>query len=173
MKIIEAMKQIKLLDSRVEDLRQKVGKYCADLEAENPYYGSPDKQKEQVTQWLQSIHDSITEAIKLRSSIAKTNMLTMVTIDLGGNQVVRPISEWILRRRIYAELERKAWESLSNKGMSIAQIKNSTGDLIQTKVRLYFDPIQRDKNVEIYRTEPSIIDRNLEVINATTDILEV
>jgi hypothetical protein len=171
MKLIEAMKEVKLLDTRNEDLRQKVSKYCADLEAETPTYGTPEKQKEQVTGWLQSIHDSIVEAIKLRSAIARTNMYTMVTIELGGNKVTRPISEWILRRRVYSEVEKKAWDSLSNKGLQVANIRNSSGDSTLTKVRLYFDALERDKNVELYRSEPSIIDRNLEIINATTDLI--
>jgi hypothetical protein len=37
---------------------------------------------------------------------------------------------------------------------------------------LYFDPAERDKKIEIFRSEPSLIDRTLEVINCTTDLIE-
>jgi hypothetical protein len=172
MKIIEAMKQVKLLDQRNEDLKQKVAKYCADLEAETPTYGTPEQQKQQVSAWLQSIHDSVIEATNLRMSINRTNMATMVTIEMGGNKITKSIFEWILRRRIYSKVEEAAWNVLTNKNLQVANIRNSSGDTTFTKVRLYFDAMERDKNVELYRSEPSIIDRNLEIVNATTDLLQ-
>jgi hypothetical protein len=172
MKIIEAMKQVKLLDQRNEDLKQKVSKYCADLEAETPTYGTAEQQKQQVSQWLQSIHDSVIESIKLRTAITRTNMQTMVTIEMGGNKITKSIFEWILRRRIYSKVEETAWNVLTNKNLQVANIRNSSGDTTFTKVRLYFDAMERDKNVELYRSEPSIIDRNLEITNATVDLVE-
>lgn len=36
----------------------------------------------------------------------------------------------------------------------------------------YFDPVERDNRVSMYREEPGLIDSTLEVVNATTDLLE-
>ena len=40
------------------------------------------------------------------------------------------------------------------------------------KKRLYFDPVERDRKIELYRSEPSIIDSTLEITNAVTELLE-
>ena len=169
MKIIEAMKEIKRLEDKVGDLRQKIQQYCADLDFETPTYKD---QKSVIDGWLQGVHDSLKEAMRLRIAIQITNFKTIVPIELGGEKVEHSIAEWIIRRRLYASEEGKAWQSLTNKGLKEGSGKNSAGESVEVKIRLYFDPIKRDSNVEIYRSEPGIIDRTLEVVNATTDIIE-
>lgn len=169
MKIIEALKEIKRLEEKVGDLREKVAKYCADLDYETPAY--PD-QKKQVGEWMQSIHDSLKAATDLRIRLNRTNLETVVPIELGGQKVEHSIAEWIIRRRLYAKLEENAWSALSNRGLKEGMAQTTTGDKITVKIRYYYDPIERDKQVEVFRGEPGIIDRTLEVINATTEIVE-
>lgn len=169
MKIIEGLKEIKRLEEKVADLEQKISKYCADLDFETPTY--PD-QKGQVNGWLQSIHDSLKSGMDIRIRIQRTNLSTQVPVELGGKSVIHSIAEWIIRRRLYAAQELRGWNVLSHKGLKEGTGKTSAGADMAVKVRLYFDPIERDKNVEIFRGEPGIIDRTLEVINATTDIVE-
>lgn len=169
MKIIEAMKEIKRLEEKVEDLRSKVAKYCADLDYETPTY--PD-QKKQVAEWMQSIHDSLKAAMDLRIRLNRTNLQTIVPIELGGQRVEHSIAEWIVRRRLYANVEKQAWDALTNRGLKEGMAQTTAGDKITVKIRYYFDPVERDKQVEVFRSEPSIIDRTLEVVNATTEIAE-
>jgi len=69
MKIIEGMKKIKDLTKKAEDIRAKIGLFCADLDYETPMY--PDQRKE-VDGWLQSHSDMLKEILSLRLSIAKT-----------------------------------------------------------------------------------------------------
>jgi len=38
MKIIEALKKIKDLQRKADDIKDKIGTYCADLDCENPVY---------------------------------------------------------------------------------------------------------------------------------------
>lgn len=172
MKIIEGMKEIKRLEEKVADLTQKVEKYSCDMDFETPTYGTPEKQKAQVSEWLQSIHDSLKEALNLRIRITKTNLATQVTIQMADKAVDHSIAEWILRRRIMAALERDGWAKLGNKQLRVGVTQNSVGDKVEIKARYYFDPVERDKKVEEYRSEPLIVDRTLEVINATTDLVE-
>lgn len=169
MKIIEAMKEIKRLEEKVGDLKEKISRYCVDMDIENPTY--PD-QKGQVNSWLQSVTDTLKEAMRLRILVQKTNLEVQVSIELGGVQVSHSIAEWILRRRLYAAAQEGVWAALSNKNLRDGFLKDSKGEQILTKVRLYYDPVERDKKVEEYRSEPSIIDRTLEVVNATTDLIE-
>src|SRR6267154_3329727 len=96
MKLIQAMKQLKDLAIKAEDLRGKVAKFCADLTMETPTY--PDQRK-QVSDWLQSHGDILKETLRLRVAIQRTNLATPVTIELDGKQVTKCIAEWIHRRR--------------------------------------------------------------------------
>jgi len=169
MKIIEALKEVKRLEEKIKDLNVKIFTFCSDLDIENPVY--PD-QKGQVNSWLQSVHDTLKEATRLRLAIQQTNLTIKVPIELGTEKVVHSISEWIIRRRLYAKAEMESWANLTDRQLRDGMFKNSSGQDIMVKVRRYYDPLEKDKRIEIYRSEPGIIDRTLEIINATTDLIE-
>lgn len=168
MKLIEAMKKIKDLQIKAEDLRKKVATYCADQSHETALYGADQKTK--VNEWIQAHGDIIQEILKLRINIQRTNLATNVVIELGGNQITKSIAEWIHRRRDLAELDKSCWACLSDRNLKEGTILTSTGEKQEVKIRRYYDPAQRDDKIELYRSEPSKIDATLEVINAVTDL---
>ncbi len=172
MKIIEALKEVKRLEVKITDLTAKIRKYSADVDFEQPYYGTVETQKEMLASWLQSVHDTLKEATRLRLAIQETNLATVTQITLGGIPVLHSISEWIIRRRLYAEMELAPWNAMTMREVKEGKVKTSTGDQITVKARYYFDPIKRDKMVTMFKEEPGIIDSTLEVVNATTDLIE-
>lgn len=169
MKLIEAMKLIKELQVKREDLVSKVRGHCADLDFETPMYAD---QKRQVAEWIQSHSDVCREILRLRHLIQKTNLATVVAIELGGARVEKTIAEWIHRRRDLAGFELAMWSGLSDRGLKEGRMASSQpgGEPRDVKIRRYFDPLERDKKIELYRSEPGIIDRTLEVVNATTEL---
>lgn len=169
MKIIEAMKKIKTLQEKADDIRKKIGLHSADLDYETPLYGD---QRKQVTEWLQSHFDIMKEILRLRIAIQRTNLDTNVTMTLGEKNVTKTIAEWIHRRRDLAQMDLQAWKQLTDRGLKEGSFPQSTGHLKEVKIRRYFDPVERDRMVELFRTEPHVIDATLEVVNATTDIIE-
>lgn len=169
MKIIEAMKQVKDLTRKADDLRTKIGSHSADLDFETPMY---ENQKLQVSGWLQSHSDILKEILRLRVAIQKTNILTPVTITIGDVNVTKTIAEWIHRRRDLAAMEQQAWRQLTDRGLREGTVTQSTGQLKEVKIRRYFDPLVRDQKVEEFRSEPHLIDSTLEVVNAVTDLIE-
>ena len=169
MKIIEAMKQIKDLQRKAEDLRQKIGNHSADLDYETPLY---ENQKLQVAEWLQAHSDIMKEILRLRFAIQRTNIVTEVTITLAGKDVTKSIAEWIHRRRDLASFEQAAWAKLTDRGLREGTITQSTGQLKEVKIRRYFDPLTRDQKLDEFRSEPHQIDATLEVVNAITDLIE-
>ena len=169
MKIIEALKEVKRQEEKIGDLQNKVAQYCVHMDFETPTY--PD-QKSKVSEWLQGVHDSLKEATRLRTAIQKTNLNVNVPIELGGKKVVHSISEWIIRRRLYANQEYQTWTKLTDKNLREGSAKNSQGETVTVKLIRHYDPIERDKKIEEFRSEPGIIDRTLEIINATTDLIE-
>lgn len=171
MKLIEAMKQLKDLKAKAEDLRDKVGKHCADLTIETQVY--PD-QKGQVSQWIQAHHDVVKEIARLRTAIQRTNLDTPVTIVLDGKYVTKPIAYWIHRRRDLAGLEQQIWQKLGDRGLKEQNLQTVQGGAVtEIRIRRYFDPVERDKQVESYRKEPSMIDATLEITNAVTELIEL
>jgi hypothetical protein len=170
MKIIQAMKQLKELTVKAEDLREKVGKFCADLTIETPTY--PD-QRATVMGWIQAHGDIVKRISELKLAIQRTNLATNVTIELDGKQVTKPIAAWIHRRRDLATLEHAMWSKLSDRNLKEQNLQTAPGGAVtEVRIRRYFDPAERDSRRELYRSEPSTIDATLEVVNATTDLLE-
>ncbi len=169
MKIIEALKAIKDLARKCSDLQTKIKAHCADLDFESPTY--PD-QRAQVKEWVQSYQDSVKEIARLRVAVQRTNVNTKVAITLDNTSVTKSIAEWVHWRRDLAKMMESVYGSLTDKGLREITVKQSNDQPMVAKVRRYFDPAERDKNLELYRGEPSKIDATLEIINATTDLME-
>jgi hypothetical protein len=171
MKLIEAMKKLKDLNIKAEDLRKKVALNCADLSLETPLYGAD--QKATVDGWIQAHSDILQEILKLRVAIQRTNLATPVTIAVGGKQVSKSIAEWIHRRRDLAKLDMDMWAKLGDRNLKEQNIQTAPGGPItEVRIRRYYDPALRDAKLELYRSEPSTIDATLEVTNAVTDLID-
>lgn len=171
MKIIEGMKKIKDLTKKADDLRNKIGLYCADLDYETPMYAD---QRKEVDGWLQAHGDILKEILALRVAIQKTNIETSVDIEIGGKTVTKTIAEWIHRRRDLATLDLAAWRKLSDRGLQEGALNSTTQAGVpgrEVRIRRYYDPKQRDERVELYTSEPMVIDARLEVVNAITDLI--
>lgn len=169
MKLIEAMKKVKDLQRKAEDIRKKISVHCADLSFETPLY--PD-QRVQVRDWLQAHRDLLKEILHLRLSIQRTNLQTNVVIELGGVGVTKTIAEWIHRRRDLAKLDESAWNALTDRNLKEGVLQTSQGEKIEAKIRRHFDPAERDKMIDLFRSEPTTVDATLEVTNAITDLIE-
>lgn len=172
MKLIEALKQIQDLTRKEEDLRQKVGMYCAYLSHETPMYGSEEKQKAQIKQWIQAHSDILKEVLRLRLAIQKTNIVTQVPIELGGKNVNKSIAEWIHRRRELAKFEGMMWQKLGDKGLKEGQYQQTSGEAMEIRIVRCYDPAERDKKIDQFSSEPILIDARLEIVNAVTDLIE-
>lgn len=170
MKLIEAMKKLKSLAIKAEDYRTKIAQHCAVMSFETPTY---QNQGQEVTGWLQGHSDILKEMLALRIAIQRTNLATPVTIELDGVAVTKSIAEWIHRRRDLAALDREAWLKLTDRGLKEQRIKTAPGGPeTDTKIVRFYSPEIRDEKIELYRTEPLIIDATLETVNAITDLIE-
>lgn len=169
MKIVEALKLRKELLVKADDLRKKIGLHAAHLSIETPLYAD---QAGTVSGWLQA-HESLTQEIAaLSMRVQKTNLNTEVTIQLGGKSVTKVIAEWVLRRRELAKLDEQAWASLTDRNLKEQNIQTGPGQPItEVRIKRCYDATVRDAKISVYRDEPGLIDRTLEVVNATTDLL--
>lgn len=170
MKIVEAMKRIKQNKAKIADLQAKVAANCANLAHETPMYGSETGTK--IKEWIQSCMDLSRDNISLLCAISRTNLANDVTIDLGGKAVTKSIAEWVWRRREYAQPDLTTWNRLTDRGLKEGISNTSTGIPIEIKILRHYDPQQRDAAMAMYQAEPHDIDAALEVVNATTDLIE-
>jgi hypothetical protein len=170
MKIIEAMKRVKANKEKIVDLHGKIGQFCASLNYETPTYGADTPAK--ITEWLQSCNDLSQENVRLLCAIQRTNIATQVSITLGEKVVTKSIAEWVWRRREYAAVDAAAWAKLTDRNLKEGIFPNSAGQPTEVKIVRHFDPVQRDKKLEEFRSEPHEIDAALEVVNAITDLVE-
>jgi len=170
MKLIQAMKKLKDLNAKAEDLRKKVALNHADLNIETPSY--PDT-KRQVSEWIQAHSDVLKEILRLRVAIQRTNLATDVSIELDGKQVSKSIAEWIHRRRDLSKLDMAMWQTLNDRNLKEQNVQTTPGGPVtEVRIRRHYEPVERDQKLEVYRSEPSVIDATLEVVNATTDLIE-
>ena len=168
-KVIQAMKRIKENKEKISDLQEKIHKNAAHMSIEKLEYDEP---AEKVEAWVRSCLDLSQENVRLLTAIARTNLATEVTIDIGDNQIKKTIAEWVWRRREYAALDYATIGKLTDRGMKDATIQNSAGGITEVKVIRNYNPLVRDARMEEFRSEPHRIDAALEVINAVTDLVE-
>lgn len=171
MKIIEAMGAIKLGNDKIADLQRKINQTAAHLSHEKPIYDDPAAQ---ILEWQQSIHDTGKENVRLLLAIQRTNLATNVSIKMtSGVMVTKSIAEWVWRRREYATKDLSAYSELGDRGLKDQMINTSIpGEKMEIKVVRNFDPKVRDKKILEFKSEPQLIDAALQVVNATTDLLE-
>ena len=174
MKLIEALKEIPSLVRKAEDLRKLVEKNCALMDNETPSYGNKEEQTKKVKEWIQSHSDILKRIEFLKASISKTNNDTNVTIKFDDKlSVTKSITRWIVRRQQNVTLEEQAWRALTDRNLKEEKTIQSDKQVVEKKIVRFFDPAERDNRVALYRTEPMLIDSALEIINATTDLIEV
>lgn len=173
MKIIEGLKKEKELLRKFDDLKKKIGLHSAHLNTESPVYAD---QKKQVSEWIQSCKDILKDLQILRMRIYKTNIATKVSIEFKKGDkpftVERSIAEWIHRRMQLAEMEKSIYGKLTDKNLKEGTVQDSNGQKVDVKIVRCYEPIERDKSLDLYSNEPITIDSKLEVVNATTNLLE-
>lgn len=169
MKLIEALKQSKDLARKADDIKRLARDHCAISSLESQKY--PD-QAQQVSIWVQSYCDILKEMLRLRLAIQKTNLETEVIIEIDGKNITKTIAAWIHRRRDLAGSELEIWRALSDRNIQEGLGKSPSGDPIEIRIVRFYDPAEKVRKMEVYASEPSIIDGRLEVVNATTDLIE-
>jgi hypothetical protein len=169
MKIIEALKGIKDLNRKAEDLRKLIAVHCADLDYETPRY---DDQWGKVQGWIQAHGDIVKEILRLKFCIMKTNIATKVDVELGGKIITKTIAEWIYRRKDLAKLDLQCWNQLGDRNLKEGQIPQSDGSKRDVKIRRYYKSEERDEKISLFKSEPLLIDAKLEVANCVTDLIE-
>lgn len=168
MKIIEAMKKVKANRDKIADLQKKIADTSAHLSHETSPYDDP---KAKVAAWAQSCRDLTQECVSLLTAISRTNLVTEVSVEIGGKPVTKTIAEWIWRRREFAAIDRATYKAMTDRGLKEGQMQTSTGEPFTVSIVRNYDAETRDRLMSEFSEEPAAIDGALEVANAVTDLV--
>lgn len=174
MKIIEALKELPLIDKKILRNTELIQKYSSEMIAGENYqyvFGSADKQREEVKSLLQSTDDLIARKAKIRRALAITNANVSVTI----HGVTRTISEWIEYRQKGIDLQIKALGAcnLTNANQQVAAQRGRI-EIAEGGIRFerFFDEKANNEATAKLLDIQAAIDPQLEIVNATTDLKE-
>ena len=78
----------------------------------------------------------------------------------------------MIRRTELSGYDRKAWSGLTDRNICEGFETNSANEKVQVSIVRCYEPKERDNKVGMYDEEPNLINSKMEVINATTDLME-
>jgi len=169
MKIIEALKKLKVIEKRMEKNRTQITQYASMVSTERPIFDTEEKQRKEVNSLIQSNNDLMREYLDLKGKIEKTNIT--VKVEMGGIQY--SISDLLLIKRKMAKIMINTYEALNTSSAQsrLKHVSIGAGERSPQVVQLYDEKDKitgLDKWQDLYHN----IDSRLEVINATTDLVE-
>lgn len=179
MKLIEGLKIQRDVMRKIDDLKKKIQTHASYSSIERPVYqvenGDPSDQSAQTAQikkWTQSCADMVKLLADIRLRIQYTNLITPVTIEVGGKNVTKSIADWIHWRRDFSSVMYSVASSLTDKSIREGVITTSQGERQEVHIVRCYSPAQRDADMEEYRNMRYKIDSTLEIVNATTDMVD-
>ena len=168
MKIIEGMKELKLIEKKMMANCQKIEQYSSTVSTERPFFENEKTQTKEVEQLVQANLDLGDRYLQIKRLIERTNL--EITAEFDGKTYT--LSDLLVIKRRMGERMMDTYKSLSSK-YADARLKLAPKDAdgkLGVVVRLYDE---RKRNTEISKLLDfmSNIDARLEVINATTDLV--
>lgn len=163
MKLIEAMKELKTIEKRMDKNSKKITEYASSLDSERVQFGTPKEQEKEVAGLVQANEDLMVNFLNLKTSIDQTNLNTKV--DIEGK--VYTIAELLIVKRRMASFMVNTYRALNeDKGRGLQRHRSDNA-----KVIVFFDEKKKNKGLEQWETLYERIDSRLEVVNATTELV--
>jgi hypothetical protein len=169
MKIVEAMKELKLIEKKIQRNTDSIQKYSSQLSNERPYFNTPELQAKEVRSLLQANKDFTDNYLELKGKVEKTNL--SVTVEMDGRKYT--LSELLTLKRKLAQLMVASYDAMNDKSARESQIRVVRSSPDNTvKVERFYDEKEKNDGLRKWQDFYDNIDSRLEVINATTDIVE-
>lgn len=164
MKLVEAMKELKLIEKKIDKNINSIQKYSSQPSNERPYFTSIEEQKKEIKSLIQANKDLMDNYLDLKQKIEKTNLT--ITVEMDGRKYT--ISELLVLKRRLAKLMIASYEAMNDKEAkhSIMRLSDS-----QIKVERFYDEKEKNQGLAMWQDFYDNIDSRLEVINATTELV--
>lgn len=169
MKIIEALKNLKTIQKRMEKNCAEITQYCAYVSTENPAFETEDKQKAEVQSLIQANMDLEVEYLRLKKAIEQTNLNVSVTI---GSRTYT-ITELISIKRVVGRLHTMTYGALDPRAavQRLNEIYRKGVDAANpARVVALYKEEDKNRNLRDWQEFLDQIDGRLEVVNAETEL---
>jgi hypothetical protein len=168
MKLIEAMKELKLVEKRMEKNIEQITQYSSGLSNEKEIFGSEQKQVDEVKSLLQANLDLFNRYLYLKRSIERTNLETKVEFSVGTYS----ISELLAIKRRLQHGVINTFKALNTQSAEARMRTIKIPDNVEVKVVRYYREEEKNLLLKSWMEFFENIDGRLEVVNATTDLIE-
>ena len=169
MKIIEGMKRLRVIEKRMESQQRAITEYSSKLSTEMPRAQTKEDQAKEVASLIQSNNDLCAEYLKTKRSIEYTNL--KVTVELQGKSYC--ISDLLVIKRKLSKMMVATYRSL-NDCMAQSRLRSAPKfDGETPKVEVLYDEREKLENIRKWQDLEDAIDSRLEVVNATTDLVDM
>lgn len=168
MKLIEAMKELKLVEKRMEKNREQITQYSSGLSNEKEIFGSEQKQIDEVKSLLQANVDLFNRYLYLKRSIERTNLETKVEFSVGTYS----ISELLAIKRRLQHSVINTFKALNTQSAEARMRTIKIPDNVEVKVVRYYREEEKNILLKSWMEFFENIDGRLEVVNATTDLID-
>jgi len=166
MRIVEALKELRLTEKKVARNHKLIKEYSSGLDTEKPVFGSDSAQKQEVAALVQSSEDLAERYLFLKRCLSHTNLL--VSVKIGGTE--RTIAEWLEIKRKIGGFYIFTYQSLSQESGERRR-REGWGDRNPVVVQFY-DEKEKNERLRYWQDLVEEIDGRLEVVNADTELIE-
>jgi len=170
MKLIEGMKKLKVIEKKIQHNTQRINEYAAIVSSERPIFGTEVAQRTQIQELIQSNKDLASEYLSLKKRVDLTNIKSMVSI---GKDTFS-ISDLLQIQRNVAKLMKETFSALNDREAQgrLQSIRQHSAEKPPHIDRMY-DENEKHKGLQYWQGLEDEIETRLEVINATTDLIEL
>ncbi|MEA3506247.1 MAG: hypothetical protein U9R36_01950, partial [Elusimicrobiota bacterium] len=95
MKLVEAMKKLRVIEKRMKGNNEEITRYSSMVSTERPLFESEAKQEQEVKNLVLANNDLMNEYLKIKKQIEKTNIVTEVYI----NDISYTLSDMLIIKR--------------------------------------------------------------------------
>ena len=168
MKIIEALKELPLINKKIESNKQQISQYAALASNKEKPFGSNEKQREKVASLIQANEDLANNFEIITNNLAYTN--TVLKINIDG--VEKTIREWIVFKNVTAPMRISTFQCLDT-AHEQRNSKVTAEDLTEGfKVERMYDEEKKLMAIAAVSDLVGKVDAALEIVNVTNDIVD-
>lgn len=169
MKIIEGMKELKLLRKKMKKNRELITKYASQVSTEKTYFDNKQAQEKEVKSLVQSNMDMTTVYSSLKLNIEKTNLAT----EINFKNKKYSVSELLIMKRVLCAEIIQTYNSLNDTAANrTLQTRYSGLSGKDAQVERFFSESSKNEELAYWSDFIDSIDSRLEVVNATTDLVD-
>ncbi|MCK5019064.1 MAG: hypothetical protein KAS32_18535 [Candidatus Peribacteraceae bacterium] len=168
MTIVEGLKELKLIEKRMQSNDEAITRYASMVSTERPYFKDEDEQKKEVSSLVQANTDLFNNYLAIKKRIEMTNLTVTVLMD----GVDYTIGDLLAIKRRMGRFMLNTFNSL-NDSAAASRVRSAPvvdGERAQV-VRLY-DEKTKNEALAKWQLLYDNISSRLEVVNATTNLVD-